>query len=107
MPATHGMGSDERRSAQLRRPVNISQIDDLQTEWNMLCVERTHKYTRKHIIQICSGITSGRVFNGKLYAQILQTLSYLHLLTGCFLKIYLQLSEQNFQETACKHRQTN
>ena len=44
------------------------------------------------MIQICSGITSGRVLNGELYAQRLQ---YLHLLTGCFMKISLQSLEQN------------
>ena len=42
------------------------------------------------MIQIYSGITSGRVRNGELYAQISQKLSYLHLLTGCFMKISLQ-----------------
>ena len=46
-----------------------------------------------HMIQICSGITSGRVLNGELYAQRLQKLIYLHLLTGCFLKIALQSLE--------------
>ena len=45
------------------------------------------------MIQICSGITSGRVFNGELYAQRLQKLIYLHLLTGWFMKISLQSSE--------------
>ena len=33
-----------------------------------------------HIIQICSGITRGRLFNGEHYAQILQKLIYLQLL---------------------------
>ena len=47
------------------------------------------------MIQICSGITSGRVLNGELYAQRLQNIIYLHLLTGCFVKISLQSSEQN------------
>ena len=47
------------------------------------------------MIQVCSGITSGRVLNGELYAQILQKLIYLHLLTGCFMKISLQSSKQN------------
>ena len=47
------------------------------------------------MIQNCSGITSGRVLNGELYAQRLQRLIYLHLLTGCFTKIYLQSLEQN------------
>ena len=51
------------------------------------------------MIQICSGITSGRVLNGELYAQRLQRLFYLHLLTGCFMKISLQSSELNFALT--------
>ena len=46
------------------------------------------------MIQICSGITSDRVLNGELYAQRLQKLIYLYLLTGSF-KISLQSSEQN------------
>ena len=49
-----------------------------------------------NMIQICSGITSDRVLNGVLYAQRLQKLIYLYLLTGCFMKISLQLSEQIF-----------
>ena len=47
------------------------------------------------MIQVCSGITSGRVLNGELYAQILHKLIYLYLLTGCFMKISLQSSKQN------------
>ena len=47
-----------------------------------------------HIIQICSGITHGRMFNGELYAQRLQKLIYLHLFTDCFMKISLQSLEQ-------------
>ena len=39
---------------------------------------------------MCSGITSGRVLKRELYAQRLQKLIYLHLLTGCFMKISLQ-----------------
>ena len=62
-------------------------------------------------IQICSGITSGRVLNGMLYAQRLHKLIYGHLLTSCFMKISLQLSERHFalvieenlHETAYKH----
>ena len=42
------------------------------------------------IIQICSGITHGRVFNGEHYAQRLQKLIYLHLSRDCFMKISLQ-----------------
>ena len=41
------------------------------------------------MIQICSGITSGRVLNGELYAQRLQKLIYLHLLTGCFYSLVI------------------
>ena len=48
-----------------------------------------------HTIQICSGITNGRVLNGELYAQRLQKLIYLHLLIGCFMTISLQSSELN------------
>ena len=31
-----------------------------------------------YMIQICSGITSGRVLNGELYAQRIQKLIYMH-----------------------------
>ena len=44
-----------------------------------------------HMIQICSGITSGRVLNREFYAQRLQKLIHLHLLTGCFMKISLRI----------------
>ena len=40
-------------------------------------MQSSPKHTYIHI-QICSGITSGRVLNGELYAQILWTLIYLH-----------------------------
>ena len=36
----------------------------------------------------CSGITRGRVLNGQLYAQRLQTIIYLPLSTDCFMKIF-------------------
>ena len=66
----------------------------------------------KHIIQICSGITRGRVLNGELYAQRLQKLIYLYLFTDCFMQISLQSSEQvrlerNLHETVCKQIQIN
>ena len=75
------------------------------------------------MIQICSGITSGRMLNGELYAQRLQKLiSYLHLLTGCFMKNSRQSSaqklakfarfakfaltvEENLHKTACRQMQ--
>ena len=41
------------------------------------------------VIQICSGITRGKVLNGELYAQTLQKLIYLHLPTDCFMKTSL------------------
>ena len=44
----------------------------------------------KYIIQICSGITRGRVLNGELYEQRLQKLIYLYLSTDCFMKTSLQ-----------------
>ena len=47
-----------------------------------------------HIIQICLGITRGRVLNGELYAQRLQKLIYQRLFTDCFIKISLQSSEE-------------
>ena len=34
--------------------------------------ELVYIYPRYHIIQICSGITCGRVLSGELYAQRLQ-----------------------------------
>ena len=39
--------------------------------------------------KFCSGITCGRVLNREIYAQLLQKFIYLHLLTGCFMKISL------------------
>ena len=77
-------------------------------------------FSTVHIIQICYGITRGRVLNGELYAQRLQKLIYLHLFTDCFMKISLQTSEQiseqillcfewwlerNLHETVCKQMQ--
>ena len=52
----------------------------------------------KGIIQICSGITCVRVHNGELYAQGVQKLIYLHLLTDCFMNISLQSLEQIFMK---------
>ena len=46
------------------------------------------------VIQICSGITRGRVLNGELYAQRFQKLIYLHLFTDCFMKISPQSLKQ-------------
>ena len=40
-------------------------------------------YTGICIIQLCSGIISGRVLNGELYAQRLQKLISLPLFTDC------------------------
>ena len=42
------------------------------------------------IIQICSGITRGRVLNRELCGQRLQKLIYLNLFTDCFMKISLK-----------------
>ena len=47
-----------------------------------------------HIIQMCSGITHGRLLKGELYAQKFQKLIYLHLFTDCFMKFSPQLLEQ-------------
>ena len=44
------------------------------------------------LIQIYSGITSGRVPNGELYTQRLQKLTYLYLSTGCLVKMSLHSS---------------
>ena len=65
------------------------------------------------IIQICSGITRGRVLNGEHYAQRLQKLIYLLLSTDCFMKISLQSTgpvgsrrlKRNFHETVCRQLQ--
>ena len=56
-----------------------------------------HQIQYKHYditIQMCSGITPGRVLNGVLYAQRFQKVIYLHLFTDYFMKIFLQSSEQ-------------
>ena len=55
---------------------------------------RKYICTSRHIIQMCSGITHGTVFSGKLYAQRFQKLIYLHLFTDCFMKISPQSMEQ-------------
>ena len=64
------------------------------------------------IIQICSGITRGRVLNGELYAQRLDKLIYLHLSTDCFMKIPLQSTGvlyigEKSSETVCRQMQMN
>ena len=46
-----------------------------------------------YIIQLCSGITCGRMLNGELYARRLKKLIYLHV-QNCFMKISLQAWEQ-------------
>ena len=48
-----------------------------------------------YIIQLCSGIPRGRVLNKELYVQRLQKLIYLHLVTDCFMKIFLQIIGTN------------
>ena len=47
-----------------------------------------------YLIQMCSGITRGRGFNGELYAQRFHKLIYLHLFADCFIKISPRSSEQ-------------
>ena len=55
--------------------------------------------TKRGIIQLCSGITCGRVLNGEYYSQTkLQELIYLHLSTDCFMKIM----KINLHETVCR-----
>ena len=41
------------------------------------------------IIQICSGITCGKVYNGELYTQSVQKLIFLYMSTDCFVKFSL------------------
>ena len=63
--------------------------------WFLLCLQCTHTDDTDYIIiQMCSGITRGRVLSGELYAQRFQKLIYLHLFTDCFMKISPQSSEQ-------------
>ena len=50
----------------------------------VLNVELSTNNYRNHLIQICSGITRGRVLSGELYAQRLQKLCNLQLFTACF-----------------------
>ena len=47
-----------------------------------------------YLIQMCSGITHGRVLNEVLYAHRFHKLIYLHLFTDCLRKISPQSSEQ-------------
>ena len=76
--------------------INLSYYDAT-CDWKVICLklQDSHNYGRKtDIIQLCSGITHGRLLNGELYAQRFQKLIYLHLCTDCFMKISLQSSEQ-------------
>ena len=57
-------------------------------------------YLSTNIVQICSGITSGRVLNGELSAQRFQKLFHLHIFTDCFMKIS-QLLEQIQADVSC------
>ena len=52
-------------------------------------------FTRSDMIEICSGITSGRVLNGELHTQRLQKF------------FYLQGLKRSLHETACKQMQIN
>ena len=54
----------------------------------------TSIHNLNYIIQICSGITRGRVLNGEPYAQRLQKLFYMHWPTDCFMKLSLQSIRQ-------------
>ena len=49
-------------------------------------------------IPIYSGITSGRVLNGELYAQRLQKLIDLYVYRDCFIRISLKSSEQSSEK---------
>ena len=77
-------------------------------ENNTSCSSQRLKKLVHHIIQIYSGITSGRVLDGELlYTEILEVnlfafaltcrisvkLIYLHLFTDCLMKVSLQSSE--------------
>ena len=73
------------------------------------CARRWDADVNNYTIQIFSGISRGRVLNGELYAQRLQKLIYLHLSTGCFMKISLSgcRLERNLHETVCRQIQIN
>ena len=45
------------------------------------------------MIQICSGITRGRVLNAELFTQRFKKLIHLHWPTDCFVKISLHSTE--------------
>ena len=72
--------------------------DNKCTDWTFTCLSMRfvlmHIVYFRHMIQICSGIRSGRVVIGELYAQRLHKLIYPHLLTGCCMKISRQPSDQ-------------
>ena len=48
-----------------------------------------------YIIQVSSGIICGRVLNGEFYAQRFQKLIYVHVFTDCFVKMFVQVIEEN------------
>ena len=52
-----------------------------------LTIKSIYLSNYKITIQNCAGITGVRVLNEDFYAQILQMLIYLHLLTGCLMKM--------------------
>ena len=88
-----------RPSAMAVLEISLLQMEVFISAAVQVCLHLFLPYTKyrikNYMIQICSGITSGRVLNGKLYAQRLHKLISLHLLTCCFMKISLQSSEQN------------
>ena len=60
------------------------------------------------ITRICSGITSGRMLDGELYAQRLQKLIYpIHMYSGITSGRVSRRLERNFHETVCRQIQIN
>ena len=61
----------------------------------------THTYTLRHIIQIYSGITRGRVLNGELYTHRLHKLIYLCFVYRVFHEDFFLLLRTNYRSIIC------
>ena len=79
------------------RSCSLALSNVISDEWYNLLHFELYIGMKNHIIQLCSGITRSWFFNGELYAQRLQKLVYLHLVTNCFMEISLQSSKQILQ----------
>ena len=87
-PSANRTSATSRTTGKMRRRMTTMMIHLKKVEY---CMDKNwFVFKFWDIIQICSGITHGRLLSGELYAQRLQLIR-LHLSTDCFMKISLQL----------------